>query len=95
LDNTSQYPAELERLFRLAATDPVIAHTLSRPVRVAALRHLINKRGKETGEAELSETLDLSLSAMRYHLTVLQDAGLVTCVKTRATYCYIAAPAAA
>jgi hypothetical protein len=94
MDSASKHPAELEPLFRRAATNPVIARAISHPMRMATLLRLMHNGGEETGETELAESIGLSLPAMRYHLTVLRDSGLITCVEIGATDCYIAAVAA-
>jgi DNA-binding transcriptional ArsR family regulator len=55
----------------------------------------MHRGGEATDETELAESLGLSQPAMRYHLTVLRDADLITCTETGATQSYIAAAAAA
>jgi len=53
----------------------------------------MSREGEATDETKLAESLGLSLPAMRYHLTVLRDSDLITCVETGATERYIAAAA--
>lgn len=47
--------------------------------RVGMLSYLMDRR-ESVGEDELAAVLGLTLSAARYHLTILRGAGLVTVV---------------
>jgi hypothetical protein len=94
LESSSKQSAEMESLVRRAATDRLVARALSHPTRTAALLYLMHKRGEATDETELAESLGLSLPATKYHLTVLLNSNLITCVETGTTERYIAATAA-
>jgi DNA-binding transcriptional ArsR family regulator len=82
VNNTSKQPAELKSLLGRAATNPLIARAVSHPMRMAVLQHLLCKQGEATDEGELAESVGLSLPSMRYHLTVLRDSDLITCIET-------------
>lgn len=91
MDSANKQPTELDPLSRRALTDPLIAQAVSHPSRMAALVYLVAKQGEETEEAELAESLAMPLPAVRYHLTVLRDADLITCVNTEPAERYVAA----
>ena len=93
MDSKSKQPAKLEPLFRRAATESLVARALAHPMRLATVLCLMSREGEATDETKLAESLGLSLPAMRYHLTVLRDSDLITCVETGATERYIAAAA--
>lgn len=63
--------------------DPLIRRALSHPKRTAMLGYLMQKRGRGTEEAELADALGLSMVRVRYHLTVLRDADLISDVGDR------------
>lgn len=95
MDSTSKQAAGLEPLFRRAATDRLVARAFSHPMRLATILCLMYRGGEATDETKLAESLGLSAPAMRYHLTVLRDSDLITCVdETGATERYIVAAAA-
>jgi predicted ArsR family transcriptional regulator len=52
---------------------------LTHPKRTEILAYLMQKRGEEgTGEGELADSLDLAAAQVKYHLTVLCDADLIS-----------------
>jgi DNA-binding transcriptional ArsR family regulator len=63
-------------------TDSVIKRALSHPKRLEMLGYL-RQKGTGTDEAELVTALDLATPRVRYHLSVLQSAGLVSHVDDR------------
>jgi DNA-binding transcriptional ArsR family regulator len=80
MDSPSKRTDKLEPLFRRAATEPLIARALSHPKRLATVLCLMERGGEATDEAKLADALGVSLPAMRYHLTVLRNSDLITCV---------------
>lgn len=57
--------------------DPVLEQALSHPKRLDILGYLMKKRGTGTDEKELVEALGLLVPGVKYHLLVLQGAGLI------------------
>ena len=75
-------------------TDSVIKRALSHPNRLAMLSYLMEKQGTGTEEEELVEVLDLPAPRVKYHLLVLQSAGLIAHVDDLEQGRYIAAASA-
>jgi DNA-binding transcriptional ArsR family regulator len=74
--------------------DSVLERALSHPKRLAMLGYLAEKQGTGTDEEELVGALDLSPPGVKYHLLVLQGAGLIAHVDDLGQSRYIAAAAA-
>jgi DNA-binding transcriptional ArsR family regulator len=74
-------------------TDSVIKRALSHPKRLEILGYL-RQKGTGTDEAELVTALDLTAPRVKYHLSVLQSAGLIARVDDLEQGRYIAAASA-
>ena len=70
---------------------------LAHPKRTEILGYLLQQRGREgMGEGELADSLDLAAPQVRYHLTVLCDAHLISHtddLQSGAVGRYVAVPA--
>ncbi|MFL5901832.1 MAG: hypothetical protein ACJ75S_11625 [Solirubrobacterales bacterium] len=64
-------------------TDLVLEQALSHPKRLETLGYLRQKKGLGADEAELAAALYLSIPGVKYHLLVLQDAGLIAHLEDR------------
>jgi DNA-binding transcriptional ArsR family regulator len=71
-----------------------LKRALSHPRRLEILDCLMQKKGVGTDEADLAEALDLSAPRVRYHLSVLQSADLISLVSDQEQDRYIAAASA-
>jgi DNA-binding transcriptional ArsR family regulator len=63
-------------------TSPVIKRALSHPKRLEMLGYL-RQKGTGTDEAELVTALGLDAPRVKYHLSVLQSAGLIAHIDDR------------